>query len=63
MLENRIVRPKELKQLTGLTRQSIYRLEQEGHFPKRRKLTSGIAVGWLLSEVVEWMASREQVAA
>ncbi len=54
-----IIRPKDLKAITGLSRTTVWRLEQEGDFPQRRIISPG-AVGWLYSEVLEWMESREQ---
>lgn len=63
MQEDRFVRTKEIQRITGLTRQTIWRMEKLQHFPKRRKLTNGHAVGWSLREVLEWMESRERVAA
>ncbi len=59
---DRIVREEERKQLTGLSRTSAWDLERKGLFPKRRKLhPQGSAVCWLLSELQEWIASRECV--
>ncbi|SON50410.1 helix-turn-helix transcriptional regulator [Vibrio tapetis] len=56
---DRIVREAERKELTGLSRVRVWELEKEGHFPKRRKLTpNGNSVGWLLSEINEWIQSR-----
>lgn len=58
---DRIIRAKELQQLTGLSRVTIWRREREGNFPKRVKLSVG-AVGYRLSEVKEWLAQLEEVA-
>ncbi len=46
-------------EITGLSDSNRRRLEEKGLFPRRRKL-SGRAVGWLLSEVQEWMESRPE---
>lgn len=51
---DRIVRLPEATQLTGLSAMTIYRREKNGEFPKRRKI-SRKAVGWLLSEIYDWM--------
>lgn len=51
------MRKKEVKQATKLSDVTIWRLERAGKFPKRRKLSAN-AVGWLRSEVLEWMQSR-----
>lgn len=40
----------------GLARSTIWRAENEGNFPKRRRISAG-AVGWLRSEVEAWAAS------
>jgi prophage regulatory protein len=45
---------------TGLSRTSVWRLEREGTFPKRRQLGTR-SVGWVESEVEAWMKSREVV--
>ncbi|WAH61377.1 AlpA family phage regulatory protein [Pseudomonas silvicola] len=43
--------------MIGLSRTTIYRLEQQGLFPRRVKLGSN-SVGWRMSEVVSWMDMR-----
>ncbi len=53
-------RTKKVWEETGLSRTTIWRLEQAGKFPRRRQLTPG-RVGWLESEVLEWMESRPPV--
>jgi len=63
MQEDRFIRTKEIQHITGLTRQTVWRLEKSQQFPKRRKLTGGHAVAWSLREVIAWMESRERVAA
>jgi len=54
-------RKPELKQQTGLSDSTIWRMEKAGQFPKRKQITSRL-VGWLRSEVDEWVKSREIVA-
>ncbi len=57
---DRIVRENERFTLTGISRVRTWELEKLGHFPKRRKLTpNGNSIGWLLSEINEWIQSRE----
>ena len=61
--QDRIIRANEVVSLTGLSRSTLWRLERmegEGNFPARRKLSPG-AVGWLLSEVLEWLNNRQIV--
>jgi prophage regulatory protein len=42
---------------TGLSRMTIYRLENRSEFPQRKQLSPN-SVGWLESEVDEWIATR-----
>lgn len=59
----RICRVTKVEEKTGYSRSTIYRLEQMGEFPLRRKLSQeGRAVGWDEDEVDQWCASRPQVA-
>lgn len=51
----RIIREAEVRDLTGLPRQTRLHLEQEGKFPKRIQLGAR-AVGWVESEVADWLA-------
>ncbi|MBJ6799326.1 helix-turn-helix transcriptional regulator [Geomonas propionica] len=51
---DRLVRTKELKEITGMSTATIWRREREGNFPRRRKITSGMTA-YLLSEVMDWM--------
>ena len=59
---DRTIRERECRQITGLCRTSRYLLEKKGNFPARRKL-GGRAVGWLLSEVQEWLISQPRADA
>lgn len=43
----------------GLSRSTIWRLERNGLFPKRR-LVTGKIVAWDESEIDEWIASRKR---
>ena len=51
---DRIIRSKEVQELTGLSRTTIWRMERSGKFPARVALTSS-NVGWRLTEVQEWI--------
>jgi len=53
----RMLRLDSVKAITGLSRDSLYRLAREGEFPKPRKL-AGRASGWRSDEVQEWIDSR-----
>jgi len=63
---NRILRQKDVKAATGLSRTTIWRLIRHGAFPAPRRLTNGApgkgAVGWLAREVEAWLASRPTTA-
>lgn len=54
------IRRNQLKQITGLSQSTIWRLESEGKFPKRRKVGPG-CVGWLYSEVSLFLQNSEVV--
>jgi prophage regulatory protein len=53
----RALRLRQVTQLTGLGRSMIYQMQAEGRFPQRIKLGER-AVGWLESEVRDWLATR-----
>ncbi|HHM4445480.1 TPA: helix-turn-helix transcriptional regulator [Pseudomonas aeruginosa] len=53
----RIIRLKKVIDSTGLARSTIYKLIGEGEFPKPVPLV-GRSVGWVESEVHEWIRSR-----
>ena len=58
----RLLRRREVEQETGLSRTSIYRLMDEGKFP--RPLRTGTrAVAWPTSEIEAWKASRQTALA
>ena len=54
---DRFVREAERKLITGLGRVTWWRLEREGLVPRRRKLSAN-AVGWLESELLQWVHER-----
>ena len=53
----RLLRVEEVEERTGMSRVTIWRKEKNGEFPERRKITDHM-VGWLESEVDEWIESR-----
>lgn len=61
MYQEKIVRFPEIKERTGLSRSTIFRMERNGNFPKRRVIGSH-SVGWILTEVLDWINSRTFVA-
>lgn len=60
--DERFIRAPEVCRMVGYSRASLYRLERGGDFPKRIKLGAN-AAAWKLSEIREWMNSRETAAA
>lgn len=53
----RYLRWDDVTERVGLSRVTIWRLERRGEFPKRRQLGSA-SVGWLESEVEDWLRRR-----
>lgn len=51
---DRFIREAEVRRITGLSRSTRWRLERDRKFPKRRRISPN-AVGWLASEIREWM--------
>jgi len=64
---DRIIRRREVERRIGISRSALYRRCAEGSFPKPVTLCGGRAVGWLESEVSEFLArcvaQRDQRAA
>lgn len=58
---DRIVRERERREITGLGRTTAWELERRGEYPRRVVLTGG-RVGWRLSELLKWVASRKPAA-
>jgi prophage regulatory protein len=46
-----------VRERTGLSRSTIWRLERRGVFPRHRRISAN-AVGWLEQEVNEWVLWR-----
>jgi len=59
--EPAILRRKQVETRTGLSRSTIYQYIKDGAFPKPVPLGPR-AVGWLESEVREWIAGRVKIA-
>jgi prophage regulatory protein len=57
----RLIRFSAVRDRTGLSRSTVWRLERHGAFPKHRRLSSN-AVGWLEHEIDEWIQTRTRVA-
>ena len=57
----KILRLKEVKQITGLSRSTLDAEIAKVNFPKQVKLTGGRSVGWYESAVIQWVESRLKV--
>ena len=59
--EPSILRRREVQQRTGLSRSTLYQYIRDGEFPASVQL--GLrAVGWLESDVSDWISERVKVA-
>lgn len=56
--DERMLSSKQVQERTGLSRTTIWRLEQTNSFPARRTIALR-RVGWLASEIDKWMALRQ----
>lgn len=54
---DRLLRLKEVKELTGLGKTMIYRLMREGRFPQQYK-PGGYASRWSEGEIIAWRESQ-----
>lgn len=56
-VNDRLLRRRQVEEITGLSRSSIYRLMRNGEFPLAVKVGPS-AVRWKTSEITVWMESR-----
>ena len=61
-MDNRLVRIPEVLALTGLSRSTLYRLEDDGLFPRRVKLGKR-SVAYREVQIREWITNRAHAAA
>lgn len=54
---NPIWREPKVKQETGLSKSTRWRLEKSGHFPRKVQLSLR-AVGWRAEEIIQWCQER-----
>ncbi len=57
--QERVLRKPEVFHLVALSDSTIWRMEKSGLFPKRLKI-GGNSVGWLKSEIDEWIETRAE---
>ena len=56
-----IIRPRDIRNVVGISASTVRRLEQAGEFPARVKLSKhGNATGWHAHEVEAWLEGRER---
>ena len=53
----RLLRLAQVCEVTGLSRMTIYRLEQRGEFPSRRQISAN-SVAWVDQDVMAWIDAR-----
>lgn len=58
-LDERLLRLKEVKNITGLSTSGIYKLINEGKFPTQLKITEK-SVAWSYQEMCEWIESKRK---
>ena len=60
-IQHSILRRKQVQTRTGLARSTMYQQIQDGKFPRPISLGPR-AVGWLESEISDWIAERVRIA-
>jgi len=58
--ETIILNAKQLVNKIGLSRTTIWRMENRGEFPKRIAL-SPRRIGWIVEEIEEWLMTRKRL--
>ena len=56
----RMLRIAQVEAITGLSGVTLWRMEREGKFPRRRRLM-GSMVGWREDEIRAWVDNRKPV--
>lgn len=54
-----IIRPKELAEMLSLSISTLYKMQSDGMLPPKIKISSH-AVGWLRTDIEEWLVQRKQ---
>ena len=55
----KVLRTRDVTDVTGLSRVTIWRLERAGDFPERIRLGQN-SVGWFQDEIEAWLINRRQ---
>lgn len=58
--DNCLLRTCDVIKITGISRSTIWRLEKNKKFPAR-KVISKNSVGWLKSEIMQWIYDRPTI--
>lgn len=53
--------PSKVNRICGISRSTALRLEAEGKFPQRRRITPGGLTAWRTDELLDWADQREKV--
>ena len=56
-MEERLLKRREVEEITGLSRSTIYRMLNTGQFPQPVRIGPK-TVRWRMSDIVKWMESR-----
>jgi prophage regulatory protein len=56
---SKMLREKQVKDLTGLSRVTRWRLEARGEFPRKIKLSER-CIGWYEAEILAWLQRRAE---
>lgn len=56
----KIIRPSELAEILSVSTVTIWRMEKRGELPPRKQISSRV-VGWLESDIKEWLENRPNV--
>ena len=59
--QSTMMKRKDVVAATGLCYTTVYNLEKQGKFPKRRQLSPG-RVAWVGSEVLAWLGNLSTVS-
>ena len=57
VLALKLLRFPTVRERTGLSRSTIWRLERQGDFPKHRRISANV-VAWVEEEVMSWIHSK-----
>jgi len=55
---DRLIRFSEVRQICGLSRSSLWRLQKENKFPQSKKI-SARACAWSLAEILDWIETKK----